>query len=55
MSERIVTYYIYPPIPIRQFDWQATRGDPDLGCRVGYGATEQAAIQDLLDLEEGDQ
>ncbi len=51
---KIVTHYVYPPIPIRQFDWSAVDGDTYDGaegshCPIGYGATEQAAIDDLLD------
>lgn len=48
----IKTEYVYPPIPDRQFDWAATRGDYDLGARVGWGRTEQEAIDDLLMLED---
>ena len=43
----IKTASIYPPIPIRSFDWQATLGDYDEGDTVGYGATEAEAIADL--------
>jgi hypothetical protein len=47
---RILTYYDPPPIPLRQFDWCAvddsTYDGP--GCPVGYGATEQEAIDDLM-------
>ena len=48
----IVTTFVYPPISLRIFDWAATRGDFDLGCLVGSGATEQEAIDDLLEQEE---
>jgi hypothetical protein len=48
-KRRIVTDYIYPPIPDRQFDWLAYReGDEERGPR-GYGPTEAAAIADLKD------
>lgn len=53
--ERIVVEYVYPPIPDRQFDYAATRGDYDLGARVGWGPTELAAINDLLELEDEDE
>jgi hypothetical protein len=47
---RIRTSHDYPPIPIRGFDWSAvddqTYDGP--GCPVGYGATEQDAIDDLM-------
>lgn len=53
---KIKTSYIYPPIPIRQFDWSAIDDDTydGEGCPVGYGATEAEAINDLkeqLDME----
>ena len=53
---KIRTDYWPKPIPPRQFDWSAVVDDdsydgaPDSGNRhqVGYGATEQAAVDDLL-------
>lgn len=37
------------PIPVRGFDWVAWYdGEEETGCN-GYGATEDAAINDLLD------
>jgi hypothetical protein len=47
----IETTHIYPPIPIRNFDWEATRSDYDEGDPIGYGKTEDEAIQNLLELE----
>lgn len=44
----IKTEYVYPPIPRRQFDWRATYGDYDLDDPMGWGATEQEAIDDLI-------
>lgn len=49
----IRTHYSPKPIPSPQYDWQAVRDDydgaPDAGPRpVGHGATEQEAIDDLL-------
>jgi hypothetical protein len=49
MSDPIQTHFVYPPIPIRRFDWVAYR-DPEREC--GYGATEAEAIADLLIEEE---
>jgi len=48
----IRTENVYPPIPIRKFDWSAIDdrrygGEPS--DPVGWGATEQEAIDDLLD------
>jgi hypothetical protein len=51
----IKTHFVYPPIPIRSFDWSATDDDTydGPGCPVGRGETEAAAIADLLEqLEE---
>lgn len=42
--------HVYPPIPERHSDWAAYR-DPE--GRVGRGATEAAAVADLLEQEEG--
>lgn len=53
MSERkIVRNYDPKPIPARIFDWIATRDGWEPGSPYGCGATEDAAIADLL-LEEG--
>lgn len=48
----IRTSYVYPPIPIRAFDWSAVDDDTydgaeDSHCPIGHGATEQEAIEDL--------
>lgn len=42
----IVTEFVYPPIPLRQFDWAAHYDDPE--GPTGTGATEQEAIDNLL-------
>ncbi len=57
-SIRIKTSFVHPPIPIRSFDWQAwddNTYDCDCdedgffsNCPLGHGATEQEAIDDLL-------
>jgi hypothetical protein len=43
---------IYPPIPIRSFDWAAIDDltYDSLGGPVGRGSTEQEAINDLLEM-----
>jgi hypothetical protein len=49
---KIVTENIYPPIPIRIFDWVAYfEGQEKEGLR-GYGATKDEAIKDLMDQVE---
>ena len=47
MSRPVQTAYINPPIPSRAFDWQATHEGYEPGEPIGYGATEQEAIEDL--------
>lgn len=53
---KIRTNFVYPPIPVRHMDWCATYDDydgaPDSGNRgeIGWGTTEQEAIDDLVDL-----
>lgn len=46
---KIVTSYDPPPISMRCCDWSAIDDDTyDYDQPVGYGATEQEAIEDLL-------
>ena len=47
----IRTFYVNPPIPERHADWQAVldKYDPIDDQPVGWGATEIAAITDLLE------
>jgi hypothetical protein len=47
----IVTEYVYPPIPIRCCDWSAIDRDTyeGEGCPIGWGASEEEAIADLLE------
>lgn len=49
---KIITDYWAKPIPLRQFDWSAVRDNYEPPMPIGYGATEEAAIADLLMLEE---
>jgi hypothetical protein len=46
----IKTSFVYPPIPIRNFDWSAVDASTydGEGSPIGYGETEQEAIADLL-------
>ncbi len=44
---KIRTEFVYPPIPLRSFDWTAVTDDYEPGAPIGYGATEDAAIADL--------
>lgn len=44
---KINTRCIYPPIPLRSFDWEAVTDDYDGGDPIGFGRTEEEAIADL--------
>jgi hypothetical protein len=46
--DKIITSYVYPPIPIRNYDWSAIREDYEPGDLIGTGRTEQDAIDDLV-------
>ena len=45
---KIITEFVYPPIPLRDFDWSAVTDNYEPGCPIGYGRTEEAAIADLM-------
>lgn len=54
---KIRTDYWRKPIPTSAYDWSAVDDDtydgaPDSGNRnqIGYGATEEAAIADLMEI-----
>ena len=57
----IRTCFDYPPIPVRDYDWVAYFDDtyepPDVdgvgGDIIGTGRTEADAIEDLINLVEG--
>lgn len=54
--KKIITEYIFPPIPYRFMDWVAYYDDydgaEDSRSRLGKGATEQEAIDDLKSHDE---
>jgi hypothetical protein len=52
---KIITEFVYPPISQRQFDWSAVFDNYEPGCYIGYGRTEQDAINDLKQQWEDDQ
>jgi len=43
--------FVHPPIPDRNFDWQATRSNYDQGDPIGRGRTPLIALADLLEQE----
>lgn len=47
---RIVVTFVYPPIPIREFDYQAHyAGEEDEQMDVGHGRTAADAVVDLIE------
>jgi hypothetical protein len=48
----IVTHYWAKPMPDRTHDWVAFRDGEEERMQYGYGATKEAAIAELLMLEE---
>lgn len=47
-TQKINTAYDPKPIPDRRFDWTAAHDDYEPGGLIGYGTTEQEAIDDLM-------
>jgi hypothetical protein len=52
-GHKIVTQFWAKPIPSARWDWSATEEEYDYGRPIGTGATEQEAIDDLLEKLEG--
>jgi hypothetical protein len=48
----IVTDYIFPPIPLRDFDWCAYDEDDAEAGNCGWGKTREEAIKNLKELKE---
>jgi hypothetical protein len=49
--DKIKTSHICPPIPCRDYDWEAVRQSYDEGDPIGYGKTKREAIMDLIKKE----
>jgi hypothetical protein len=47
----IRTQHVFPPIPIRRYDWSACRDGNEEGGPYGWGRTKEDAIADLLETE----
>ena len=56
-GQKIIVDNPFPPIPVRKFDWSAVTEDYDAelvdgewrsSCPVGYGATRDEAVYDLI-------
>ena len=50
--ENILTEFVNPSIPMRSFDWQATREGWDLGDIIAEGETKEEAIKNLIEQEQ---
>lgn len=48
LLRKIHTSHVYPPIPVRSFDWQAIFDGYEPGDSIGTGKTEQEAIDWLI-------
>ena len=48
-GRKIHTFYEFPPIPIRTFDFGAVADGYEPGAPIGWGETEADAIADLLE------
>lgn len=46
-GSKVVAHNIFPPIPLRKFDWCAYFDGEEEGL-IGYGAIEADAIDDLI-------
>ena len=55
MMKKIVTSYVYPPIPIRHFDWVAYFEGEEEAQNYGNGETESEAINNLLEQQEDEE
>lgn len=50
--KNVITSNICPPIPTREYDWEAYfEGEEELQI-IGYGETEEEAIQELFIIAE---
>ena len=53
IGEKIKTNHEFPPIPDRRFDWCAVTDNYDgEGSPIGWGRTEEGAIEDLVAIIE---
>lgn len=48
LLRKIVTTNVNPPVPSREYDWNAVFDGYEPGDSIGHGATEQQAIDWLI-------
>ena len=51
---KIITDFVYPPIPLRGFDWCAFYDGEEEAGDYGWGETEEKAVNDLIAKTEGE-
>lgn len=53
-GKEIIIYHIFPPVPIREWDYQANfaKDYGEENCIYGEGATIEKAIEALLEREQ---
>lgn len=51
-AKKMVVHQIRPPIPIRDFDWQAYWDGEEETSHCGYGKTKEEAVEDLKRLDQ---
>lgn len=51
---KVILNHVYPPIPVRQYDWSAERDGYEPGDPLGWGETPEKAIEDLEEQERDD-
>lgn len=47
-EKKIVTVLVFPPIPVRKFDWCSYYDGEEEDGNYGWGPTRQEAIRELL-------
>ncbi len=52
MAKKMIVINIFPPIPIRDFDWCSFYDGEEEGGHYGYGKTKEEAVADLQRLDQ---
>jgi hypothetical protein len=46
---KVITTYVHPAIPVREFDYQSTLDGYEPGEPIGWGATPAESVADLME------
>lgn len=52
MTLQLEVNFIFPPIPIRNFDWSVTAAGYEPGMIIGYGRTIAQALDNYVEQHE---